>query len=235
VWTPKPDLMPLTGGYRKTPLMQVGADLYCDTQLIMLELERRLPSPPFLLKGREGEARAITTWIDRNMFAPAVGLVMSQIDVAGKFGAGFARDRSDFSGRNFDPERLRAVLPVVRDQAYGQLSLAEAMLADGRRFVLGAEPSMPDCALYNPVWFNRRAAHVRLPPKDLTDLLHARNRRHCATSGLMHRSILRPVSSDLVSRLLVRPFGQRPTATRLNKIPDLHGSASVRRLEPDPA
>ena len=74
---------------------------------------------------------------------------MSWIDVAGKFGAGFARDRSDFSGRNFDPERLRAVLPIVRDQAYGQLSLAEAMLADGRRFVLGAEPSMPDCALYN--------------------------------------------------------------------------------------
>ena len=74
---PKPDLMPLTGGYRKTPVMQVGADIYCDTQLIMLELERRLPSPPFLLKGREGEARAITMWIDRSMFAPAVGLVMS--------------------------------------------------------------------------------------------------------------------------------------------------------------
>ena len=37
---PKPDLMPLTGGYRKTPVMQVGADIYCDTQLIMLELEQ---------------------------------------------------------------------------------------------------------------------------------------------------------------------------------------------------
>jgi hypothetical protein len=130
------------------------------------------------------------------MFAPAVGLVMSQIDVAGKFGAGFARDRSDFSGRNFDPERLRAVLPVVRDQAYGQLSLAEAMLADGRRFVLGAEPSMPDCALYNPVWFNRRAAHVRFPPKNLTDLLHARNRRHCATTGLMHHNGGYPMMFD---------------------------------------
>ena len=163
---PKPDLMPLTGGYRKTPVMQVGADIYCDTQLIMLELERRLPSPPFLLKGREGEARAITMWIDRNMFAPAVGLVMSQIDVAGKFGAGFARDRSDFSGRNFDPERLRAALPVNRDQAYGQLSLAEAMLADGRRFVLGAEPSMPDCALYNPVWFIQQHLGVAASPLD---------------------------------------------------------------------
>ena len=27
---PKPELMPLTGGYRKTPVMQIGADIYCD-------------------------------------------------------------------------------------------------------------------------------------------------------------------------------------------------------------
>src|SRR5437899_4619029 len=80
---PKPDLMPLTGGYRKTPVMQIGADIYCDTQLIMQELERRLPAPPFLPKGREGEARAIAMWIDRTFFSPAVGVVMSQIDVAG--------------------------------------------------------------------------------------------------------------------------------------------------------
>ena len=49
---PKPDLMPLTGGYRKTPV-QIGADIYCDSQLIMM-LERRLPTPSFLPKGREG-------------------------------------------------------------------------------------------------------------------------------------------------------------------------------------
>src|SRR5712675_2731843 len=98
---PRPDLMPLTGGYRKTPVMQIGADIYCDTQLIMLELDRRLASPPFLPKGREGEARAITMWVDRNIFSPAVGVVMSQ--VADRFGEAFKKDRSEFSGRSFDP------------------------------------------------------------------------------------------------------------------------------------
>lgn len=44
-----------------------------------------------------------------------------------------------------------------------------------------------------------------------------------------------PASCHLVSRLLVVPFGQPPSATRLNKIPDHRGPASVRRLEPDPA
>ena len=139
---PKPDLMPLTGGYRKTPVMQIGADIYCDTQLIMLELDRRLPSPPFLPKGREGEARAITMWVDRSIFSPAVGVVMSQ--VADRFGEAFKKDRSEFSGRSFDPERLRAALPMVRDQTYALLSLAESMLADGRRFLLGGEsPAWP--------------------------------------------------------------------------------------------
>lgn len=163
---PKPDLMPLTGGYRKTPVMQVGADIYCDTQLIMLELDRRLPTPPLLPKGREGEARAITMWIDRLIFSPAVGVVMSQIPIEGRFGEAFKKDRSEFSGRSFDPERLRAALPLVRDQTYALLSLAETMLTDGRKFLLGAEPCLADCALYNPVWFIQQQLGAAAPPLD---------------------------------------------------------------------
>ncbi|HCE29343.1 MAG TPA: glutathione S-transferase, partial [Comamonadaceae bacterium] len=30
---PKPDVVALTGGYRRTPLLQIGADIYCDTAL----------------------------------------------------------------------------------------------------------------------------------------------------------------------------------------------------------
>ena len=36
---PKPDVLALTGGYRKTPFMQVGADIYCDSALICDLLE----------------------------------------------------------------------------------------------------------------------------------------------------------------------------------------------------
>ena len=45
---PKPDVVALTGGYRKTPILQIGADVYCDTRCIARELERRHPSPPLL-------------------------------------------------------------------------------------------------------------------------------------------------------------------------------------------
>jgi glutathione S-transferase len=42
---PKPELTPLTGGYRRIPVMQIGADIYCDSQVILRELERRYPGP----------------------------------------------------------------------------------------------------------------------------------------------------------------------------------------------
>ncbi len=41
---PKPDLLALTGGYRRTPVMQIGADIYCDTALICDVLDRLAPS-----------------------------------------------------------------------------------------------------------------------------------------------------------------------------------------------
>jgi glutathione S-transferase len=148
---PKPDLMPLTGGYRRTPVLQVGADIYCDTQLIMLEVERRCPKPPLLPVGQEGEARALAMWIDRTIFWAAVGVVMGTI--GDKLPEAFQKDRSDFSGRSFDPQRLKAAQPLAREQTYAQLVLAEHMLRDGRPFLLGAVPSLADCALYNPVWF----------------------------------------------------------------------------------
>jgi glutathione S-transferase len=163
---PKPDLMPLTGGYRKTPVLQVGADIYCDTQLIMLEIERRAPTPPLLPPGEEGEARALAMWIDRNIFWAAVGVVMGAI--GDKLPEAFHRDRSEFSGRSFEPAKLKAAAPFAAQQTYAQLVLAEEMLGDGRAYLLGAAPSLADCALYNPVWFlkERLGGGKAVPPLD---------------------------------------------------------------------
>src|SRR6201999_4645976 len=73
---PKPDLTALTGGYRKTPVLQIGADIYCDSQLIMRELERRHPSPSFYPAGR-GAADALAWWAEKTMFTPAASLVFA--------------------------------------------------------------------------------------------------------------------------------------------------------------
>jgi len=41
VWTPRPKLTPMTGGYRRTPILQIGADFYCDTLLILAVLDKQ--------------------------------------------------------------------------------------------------------------------------------------------------------------------------------------------------
>ena len=163
---PKPDLMPLTGGYRKTPVLQVGADIYCDTQLIMLELEKRAPRPPLLPTNGAGEARALAMWVYRNVFWSAVGVVMGAI--GDRLPEAFHKDRSAFSGRPFDVARLKEMAPFAADQTYAQLVLAEEMLADGRSYLMGAVPTLADCALYNPVWFlkERLGAGKAVPPLD---------------------------------------------------------------------
>ncbi len=59
---PKPDVVALTGGYRRTPLLQVGADIYCDTALIADVLEHVQPEPtlyPPHLKGGGAGVRAV--------------------------------------------------------------------------------------------------------------------------------------------------------------------------------
>ena len=53
---PRPDLMPMTGGYRRTPVLQIGADVYCDTQIIIRELERRFPLPTLFPDASDGLA-----------------------------------------------------------------------------------------------------------------------------------------------------------------------------------
>jgi glutathione S-transferase len=80
----------------------------------------------------------------------------------------FHKDRSAFSGRSFDPAELKAAAPVACEQTYALLSLAEAMLRDGRSFLLGAAPTAADCALYNPVWLikERLGLGKTVPPLD---------------------------------------------------------------------
>ena len=65
---PKPDLMPLTGGYRRTPVMQIGADVFCDTQIIIREIERRFPSPTLFPSGAAGVPWAFTRGLTAHCF-----------------------------------------------------------------------------------------------------------------------------------------------------------------------
>src|SRR5271155_340844 len=147
---PKPDLTALTGGYRKTPVLQIGADIYCDSQLIMRELERRHPSPSFYPAGR-GIADALAWWAEKTMFTPAVGIVFAKKPDA--LPEGFLEDRAKFSGRTINPAAMMAAVPHLVDQLRAHLDWLDQALADNRPFLQGTAAGLADLAAYHPVWF----------------------------------------------------------------------------------
>lgn len=150
---PKPDLMPLTGGYRSTPVMQIGADVYCDTQRIIGELERRHPEPTLFPDHAEGLAWAMSFWTDKTLYTTVVGMVFGAN--ADKLDAGYVADRVAHRGGQLDIAKLKAEVAQNRAQAMAQFDWVEKMLADGRDFVLGTRPGLADIDIYFVVWLVR--------------------------------------------------------------------------------
>lgn len=152
---PRPDLMPLTGGYRRTPVMQIGADIYCDTQCIMRELERRFPTPSLLPDGYEGLAWGSAMWTDRPFFQNTVNLVFGTL--ADKVPADFIEDREKLRGAKFNVAAMKAAIPQMRDQFRAHLAWIDAQLGDGRTWISGEAPSLCDVDAYMNLWYVRNS------------------------------------------------------------------------------
>jgi glutathione S-transferase len=149
---PRPDLMPLTGGYRRTPVMQIGADIYCDTQIIIRELEERFPTPTLLPGGNAGLPWALAMWSDRAFFQNTVNLVFGVL--GDKVPQDFIADRGRLRGAKFDVQAMRAAIPQMREQFRAHVGWIAAQLADGRDWLLG-EFSLADVSAYMNVWYTR--------------------------------------------------------------------------------
>lgn len=151
---PKPDLMPLTGGYRRTPVMQVGADIYCDSQCIMRELERRFPEPTLTPGGSAGMAWGLSRWTDGPLFEQVVSVVLGA--AADSLPEAFAADRGRlYFGESFDLRKLTAELEQTLSQIRAQLAWVDERLSDQRPFMLGDAPGLPDALCHHIVWFLR--------------------------------------------------------------------------------
>jgi glutathione S-transferase len=150
---PKPDLMPLTGGYRRTPVMQVGADIYCDSQCILRELDRRHPDPTFYPGGGFGLPWALGQWTDTLLFELVLRVILGHApeDLPSEFAAD--RGRLYF-GPEWDLKKVQADLPHSLAQIRAQFGWINERLAHGREFILG-EPGLPDALCYYLVWFLR--------------------------------------------------------------------------------
>lgn len=153
---PKPMLTALTGGYRRTPVMQIGANIYCDSQCIIRELDRRFPDPTIMPTSEQGLMWCLSRWTDGALFDQTVrhilGAAGDSLDKA------FAADRGRlYLGEDWAAglKKANADLPHIVAQMRAPLSWLNAQLSDGRAFLLGSKPAAIDAQFYYLVWFLR--------------------------------------------------------------------------------
>ncbi len=163
---PKPDLVPLTGGYRRIPVMQIGADVFLDSAAILAEIERRHPSPPVI----GGADWAVNAWADRLLFQPTVAIIFGAL--GGAIDPAFVKDREALSGRPFDAAAMKAAGPTARASFRAALAWLEAQLAPGAPYVGGERASLADIAFWLNIWFYGAVLTAQLEA-DLADFPHA--------------------------------------------------------------
>src|SRR5690606_36531334 len=64
----KPDVVALTGGYRRTPFLQIGADVYCDSALMCRVIDRLHPEPALYPAAASGAQQLVAQWADSTLF-----------------------------------------------------------------------------------------------------------------------------------------------------------------------
>lgn len=155
---PKPDVVALTGGYRRTPILQIGADVYCDTALICDVLERIAPTPSLYPQATAGLARTLAQWADTTLFWTAIAYAFQPAGLHSMFAKlppeqvqAFVADRSAMRA---GAPRMPAPEATAALMAY--LDRLENMLADGRYYLLGSAPCIADFAVFHPLWYVRR-------------------------------------------------------------------------------
>ncbi|MBA3592437.1 MAG: glutathione S-transferase family protein [Polaromonas sp.] len=157
---PKPDVVALTGGYRKTPFMQIGADIYCDSALICDVLEHLQPTPALYPEPGKGMARTLAQWADETLFWTAMAHNLGPKGAAHMFAGAPPEAAKAFSE---DRKAMRIGVPRIRPQdaaaAYKSYLRRLSDMLDKQPFLLGQVPCIADFSAYHPLWFTR----VRTP------------------------------------------------------------------------
>ena len=162
-------------GYRRIPVLQDGADLWCDTRLIARELERRVPSLTLFQERTRGFADAIAWWAEHQFMRP-VALFVSGSN-ADHMPTGLHEDRARLHG--LPPPSIEAVrkaairnLHLVRPQ----IAWLADMLQDSGRFSWAARPASPISRPITVVWSSRAANRLPAGARPLSRLLAWRDR-----------------------------------------------------------
>ena len=172
---PKPELMPLTGGYRKTPVMQIGADVYCDTAIIARVIDELYPDDTIYPSETRAVAQVLAHWADTFLFKVAVAVAFQPRALANSTilsdpekARAFAEDRAELSkGSN----ELRMPLATAQPFFLQHLERMNDQLGAGAMFLLGDAPTIADFSTYHCLWFVHNNEAIRVIFEPFADVL----------------------------------------------------------------
>ncbi|GGZ96339.1 glutathione S-transferase [Arenicella chitinivorans] len=153
---PRPVLDPLVGGYRRIPVAQIGADLFCDSNLIAEEIADLASNPQLALVNCAAEIQSFVQHTEQAVFMAVVQSVIPKSALGMLLRrywpwqiVRLMRDRARVAKTSKAPrlsktERV-AALNAFRDEL-------DARAADNQ-FLFGDKPTIADFAAYHVVWF----------------------------------------------------------------------------------
>ena len=173
---PKPDLVALTGGYRKTPVLQIGADIYCDTAMIARRLDQEKAFPALFPDGLEMTVPTFAAWVDSVVFQHAVSLVFQPESLKQKFArlpeSAVERLMADRAQLFSGGAATRLPVEQVKHQWPAIMARLEQQLEDEEGDYLFGEPSYADFAMAHPLWF-LKGTSVTSPYVDQYPAVHS--------------------------------------------------------------
>lgn len=226
---PKPDLTALTGGYRLTPVLQIGADIYCDTKVIARRLEEEKPAPTLYPPGYAAIERSLSFW-GETLFIDIVTLGAG-LEI---FPPEFVEDRAKMVPGGFDVGLAKLLMPSKFDDVRAKLDLIERQLSDGRPFLLGEDACLADLSVYHPIWVLRSIPNTdalfaelnRIPPwmERIAELGHGRRSEMESSEAIEIARRATPATRPGIAP--GDPNGRRP-GDRVQVFPEAYGRDSV--------
>ncbi|KAF8591262.1 hypothetical protein K439DRAFT_991285 [Ramaria rubella] len=173
---PRPELATLLGiPYRRIPVLALGRDIFVDTALIAIALEKRFSHPqhPSIFPPKKGAdsgnkdigvQKAFSRfYADRALFNLGFELLpWTRVPTA------MQADRRKFMHRDLDFEKMKARWPLARSKLISHLDLTEEQLDNGQEWFLDTKtPGLTDISVHFALTWIRSFRHTR-PLFDVT-------------------------------------------------------------------
>lgn len=155
---PRPFLEPLAGSYGRIPVAQIGADVFCDSNIIAAEIARISNKPELDLANADADVLAFVDKVEGKIFFACVlgggsseltkkiRKTMSLWDIARFFVDRIKMGVTATTDNMIKPTEAKKIIMQ-------HLKEMEELLEDD--FVFGSKPTIADFAAYHSLWFVR--------------------------------------------------------------------------------